>query len=94
MSDWSSFTEDKELFSLMKTYEPMLTELFIVSICELKEGNGQAEGAEQGVELQTVFVKAEKSGHPKCERCWNLRTSVGEDKEHETLCARCAGAVK
>jgi isoleucyl-tRNA synthetase len=30
-----------------------------------------------------------KAPYPKCERCWNLRASVGEDPEHPTLCERC-----
>ena len=34
-------------------------------------------------------VTAAKSPHPKCERCWNLRPTVGENAEHPTLCDRC-----
>jgi len=36
-----------------------------------------------------VVVKAHKSPHPKCERCWNLRPTVGQSAEHPTLCDRC-----
>ena len=32
---------------------------------------------------------AARSPHPKCERCWNLRATVGESVEHPTLCDRC-----
>jgi len=28
--------------------------------------------------------------HPKCERCWNLRASVGLDADNPTLCDRCS----
>jgi isoleucyl-tRNA synthetase len=38
-------------------------------------------------------VTAEKSPHAKCERCWNYRSTVGEDAEHPTLCDRCARVV-
>ncbi len=34
-------------------------------------------------------VAASKSPHPKCERCWNYRDSVGLDTDHPTLCDRC-----
>jgi isoleucyl-tRNA synthetase len=30
----------------------------------------------------------------KCERCWILSPTVGEDTEHPTLCSRCAGVVR
>jgi isoleucyl-tRNA synthetase len=32
---------------------------------------------------------AVKSSYPKCERCWNLRPTVGQSAEHPTLCERC-----
>jgi isoleucyl-tRNA synthetase len=35
-------------------------------------------------------VVAERSPHPKCERCWNYRSTVGQSALHPTLCARCA----
>ena len=38
-------------------------------------------------------VVAERSPHPKCERCWNYRPSVGLCAEHPTLCDRCARVV-
>ncbi|MHC4607041.1 MAG: zinc finger domain-containing protein, partial [Planctomycetota bacterium] len=41
-----------------------------------------------------LFVKAEKSAHAKCARCWNLRPSVGSDKEHADLCDRCVPVVR
>ena len=59
---------------------PLLTELCIVSEIRLEPGDGPA--------------RAEKSPHPKCERCWNLRPTVGRDPEHPTLCERCARVVR
>jgi isoleucyl-tRNA synthetase len=38
-------------------------------------------------------VKVEKSSAKKCVRCWMLLDSVGENKEHPELCARCASCV-
>jgi isoleucyl-tRNA synthetase len=34
-------------------------------------------------------AEAVKSPHPKCERCWNHRPTVGQSVEHPTLCERC-----
>ena len=39
-------------------------------------------------------VTASPSPHPKCDRCWNLRPSVGRAAEHPTLCDRCAHVVR
>ena len=38
-------------------------------------------------------VAAERSGHQKCERCWNYWTSVGRAEKYPDLCQRCAEAV-
>jgi isoleucyl-tRNA synthetase len=39
-------------------------------------------------------VTAEKSPHAKCQRCWNYWPTVGTDKEHPTICQRCAAVVR
>lgn len=48
------------------------------------------------VELQPadkIEVKVEKAAGEKCERCWNYRTTVGEEPRHPTLCSRCVKVV-
>lgn len=42
-------------------------------------------------ELKFEVVKAEGE---KCDRCWCYSTTVGQDSEHPTLCARCANSIK
>jgi isoleucyl-tRNA synthetase len=39
-------------------------------------------------------VSADRSPYAKCERCWNLRPTVGRDAEHPTLCARCTSVIR
>ena len=41
------------------------------------------------VPIDDINATAERSSHAKCERCWNLRPSVGQDAKHPTLCERC-----
>ncbi|HZP13688.1 MAG TPA: isoleucine--tRNA ligase [Nevskiaceae bacterium] len=36
-----------------------------------------------------VWVRAEPSANPKCERCWHQRADVGRDAAHPTICGRC-----
>jgi isoleucyl-tRNA synthetase len=57
-----------------------LAMLCMVSEVEIEPRDGQT----------TLEVAAERSPHPKCERCWNLRPTVGQSPDHPTLCARCA----
>ncbi len=39
-------------------------------------------------------VAVSKSTSPKCERCWNYRSSVGQSAEHPTLCDRCVRVIE
>ncbi len=39
-------------------------------------------------------ITAVKSSCQKCNRCWNYRSGVGEDSEHDDLCGRCGRVVK
>jgi isoleucyl-tRNA synthetase len=41
-----------------------------------------------------VQVVAQKSPHPKCQRCWNYWPSVGSDPSQPDVCQRCAATLK
>lgn len=43
---------------------------------------------------ESFSVTAQKSPHPKCQRCWNYWPSVGQNADHPDLCARCIDVVK
>jgi isoleucyl-tRNA synthetase len=66
-----------------------LREVFIVSEAVVAD----APVGPEAPELKGFSVKVEKSAHPKCERCWNLRPDVGSVAAHPALCARCAQVV-
>jgi isoleucyl-tRNA synthetase len=40
-----------------------------------------------------LSVKAQKSSHQKCQRCWNFWPSVGQNAKYDDLCDRCAAVV-
>ncbi len=44
--------------------------------------------------LPGVEVAVTAAPGRKCERCWTIATTVGEDAGHPTLCARCASVVR
>jgi isoleucyl-tRNA synthetase len=60
----------------------------LTTVCIVSEIKIESES------VPDVEVKGAKSPHPKCERCWNLRPSVGEDPEYPTLCDRCARVIR
>jgi isoleucyl-tRNA synthetase len=44
-------------------------------------------------DARETTVTAEKSPHPKCQRCWNYWPSVGTIPQHPDICERCASVV-
>ncbi len=69
---------------LVERYRGDLTQLFIVSQVETREG-------EEGKELQTEVGQAVGS---KCERCWGWSPTVGGDPDHPSVCERCARVLR
>ena len=56
-----------------------------------EENRNKVEFKRNAAETKVTFQKAEGD---KCGRCWKVLPEVGENKEHPTLCIRCAEAVK
>lgn len=77
-------------YALLSQYEDMLPALFIVSEVTLTE----SPAPESAVSGRTASAIAEKAGGEKCARCWNYSDSVGHDKEHPELCAKCGDVLK
>jgi isoleucyl-tRNA synthetase len=75
---------------LLADYLESLPTYFIVSQVELTKNLSAAVDAENipGLKLQVLPADGEK-----CDRCWNYATSVGENSEHPTICARCTDAL-
>ena len=85
------YTDDADLMSFLHSYEESLAELFIVSQVAIAET--PPDGASAGLDMPELEVKAERSKHAKCQRCWNLRASVGTNADHPDLCSRCKAVV-
>lgn len=66
----------------LKKAEKELSAAFIVSEIEIIENDSDLE------------IRIERSEGEKCERCWSISKTVGTDKEHPTLCARCCENLK
>jgi isoleucyl-tRNA synthetase len=88
-------TDEPRFYGLLKKNHDVLATICIVSEIEVKHDLSihDHHGVVRAIDLPDLWLKASRSPHPKCERCWNLRPSVGKDKAHPTLCDRCAGVV-
>ena len=73
----------KEKLEQIKAVEDELKGAFIVSAVEINDN---------GADELTVDIYAAEG--EKCERCWEHSTTVGENSEHPTLCARCCQVLK
>ncbi|MCK6467989.1 MAG: isoleucine--tRNA ligase [Candidatus Brocadia sinica] len=86
------YTENEDLWQFLKSYEKDLPMILIVS--EVKLDRNITSGAVKGELTGNLWIECSVSQHKKCERCWNLRESVGTVKEHPTICARCVTALQ
>lgn len=85
-----TFTGDSK--KLIEEETSTLKEILIVSevtmVDTLNEGDVFVSE-----ELEGLSVVVTKANAAKCERCWHISKSVGEDKEHPTVCKRCVEAL-
>ncbi|CAG0957111.1 partial Isoleucine--tRNA ligase, partial [Anaerolineae bacterium] len=85
------YTENEELWQFLKSYEKDLSMIFIVS--EVKLDRNITSKAVKGELTENLWIECNVSQHKKCERCWNLRETVGLNKDHPTICDRCVTAL-
>ncbi len=71
-----------------------LNRIFIVSGIEIKNERDKSENALALEDVKGIWVAAQVADGDKCERCWTITTTVGEESDHPTLCERCAGVVR
>lgn len=77
---------------LLDSISENLQQLFIVSGFEV--AGAYDEAPENALKLDTAAIVVSKAEGETCERCWVVTTEIGKDKEHPTLCPRCAQVVK
>ena len=80
--DWVYLAENKDI----------LPAAFIVSQVEVEKATKVSHGLDQEfAHTEIIIVKADGK---KCVRCWQFKVDIGEDPQHQALCARCARIVK
>lgn len=73
-------------YEFIKQNLELLETVFIISAIDVKENERKDE--------VKLGVKVEQAPGEKCERCWMYSETVGEDKEHPTICHRCSENIK
>jgi len=82
--------------ALVAKLAPMAHELrflFITSSVSLKPVAERADDAVRPGEAD-VWVRATRSSHAKCIRCWHYRNDVGANPEHPEICGRCVDNIE
>ena len=68
----------------------------LVEICMISDLTVTSSSTVEGSSLPGGIgfaTTVNKSSYGKCERCWNLRSEVGQNTVHPTLCGRCVRVV-
>lgn len=87
-------SKDNNLYNSMNGISDELAEIFIVSgVKFVQENDAENIGEFRDGALTGVSYTIAKADGEKCERCWIYSEEVGKNKEHPTLCARCASAI-
>ena len=86
------YAGDSEFKGLLEEYKKQLPLLFIVSQAEIV-GNKFDDEPTYYSEEYKIAINVRKALGEKCERCWLYSETVGQNKEHATLCEKCIDAV-
>lgn len=96
----SSLDADVSLFLPETAYEqliPVNDEMrFVLITSEARILSWEARGDADVVELSdgsSIGISVKNAVGDKCERCWHVRTDVGADANHPTICGRCVENV-
>ena len=84
-----SIAVPEKMKALFENHLENLRALLIISQLQLVAEN-QITRPYVSDEFKGLMVSVEKAFGKKCERCWIYSESVGEDKQHPKICARCA----
>lgn len=88
----SLYCENQDILAQLKVDRELLETIFIVSEVEIV--NEIDNNFVNGEEISEVKIKVSHADGEKCERCWKYSTEIGKDKDHPTLCPRCAEVLK
>ena len=83
----------ENLRAQLEPYGDQLKSIFIVSSVHMASTEQVLNGYESE-EVKGLRVEAKPGTDSKCERCWVQDPSVGQHKEHPTICNRCVSSLR
>lgn len=77
--------------ALQQQLSPFAEELRFVLITSEAKFAALDKSADDIIQLEhhQLLIKATQAQGDKCERCWHIQDSVGQDNNHPSLCHRC-----
>lgn len=88
-----SIYANDEMYEKLSPIANELKEIFIVSDIEISK-----EKAPEGIYVGEVFselsIGVTVAEGEKCERCWIVSKTVGQNAEHSTICDRCVTVIE
>ncbi|MCI9178195.1 MAG: isoleucine--tRNA ligase [Clostridia bacterium] len=75
-------TANGKEYEFLKENRELLETVFIVSDLQIEESTEKK-----------LDIKVEVAQGEKCERCWKYDKTVGQDKEHSSLCHKCSTVI-
>ncbi|MEE9315687.1 MAG: isoleucine--tRNA ligase [bacterium] len=97
------YTQEKKLATLLRNYQRDWNETLIVSEVKILQEmpsvssgivKDKSEVMMRSEEMSELYIRVRRAPGKKCVRCWNWNPTVGENREHTQLCARCVQVVK
>ncbi|KFN92661.1 isoleucyl-tRNA synthetase [Tetragenococcus muriaticus PMC-11-5] len=85
---------NEQVSAMLNAVDANIAQLLIVSpdFFTIKDANEKAP--EEAVVFEDVAIMVEKADGEVCQRCRQMRTSVGENEHFPTMCAHCAAIVE
>jgi isoleucyl-tRNA synthetase len=83
-----------DTYTLLREFEDQLASICIVSQAELfGEEIPVPDDAAASETVKNLYIRVTKAYGDKCPRCWQYRTTIGENAAHPEICAQCAAAI-
>lgn len=81
-------------YTLLREFEDQLASICIVSEAELYGDEVPIpDDAIASEIIDNLYIRVAKAYGDKCPRCWQYRTTIGENTKHPEICAQCAAAL-
>lgn len=89
---WARVFADEEWMAFLRSFAS-LEEICIAAKVELLPASEKTAEAVELPETEGLAVEVRAAEGGKCERCWTITETVGQDAKHPGLCHRCAEVI-